>query len=132
MNEHFVIHKGSVVAHPLTKRQRFIRRAALVALASIAAIGSMLSASPGVAHADANSYLKKLAEAGYYGNNSKWHELGWAVCRAQSAGVPDFDIAQVLASSSMPGVYLAEGYEIIQIANDELCPTVRGSSTFKA
>lgn len=122
MNDHFVISNGNVVAHPLTKRQRFIRRAACAAIAFIAAIGSMLLASPGVAHADRYTYLDRLVDAGFYGSTEDlWVQMGYAICNAQSGGVSNASIAADIVANTGAGIYTAEAYEIIYITNQELC-----------
>ena len=95
------------------------RLALCVLVLSALAVAGLL-ASPD-ASADRGSFLQKLDEAGYYGPVARWVNTGYAICNAQSVGVPNSVIASTIVANTGPGIYTTEAYEIIIITNQELC-----------
>ena len=117
--DHVVVSNGEIVSHPSTRRRKWLTRTLTVLVGLGAILAAMWNATP--AHADTNSYLARLASAGYTGPVMKWTNLGYDVCQLQAAGVPIILIANKIVATTGSGIYTADAYEIIGIANDELC-----------
>lgn len=114
--EYVRVVNGRIVAQSTWKA-----RLALCALVLSALAVAGLLASPD-ASADRGSYLQRLVNAGFYGSTEdSWVQMGYAICNAQSGGVSNYSIAQTIVANTGAGIYTAEAYEIITIANQELC-----------
>lgn len=79
----------------------------------------------GPASADNYTYLNRLAVAGYTGPTATWLSLGFRICAAEASGLTPGLIASVIVMNTGEGIYTPEAFEIIRIANDELCNTGR-------
>lgn len=124
MKNHYVIHKGKIVSSPRTKLQR-IRTGVLTALVTaIAVIVATMLSSPN-AHADTNTYLGRLSDAGYTGPIDAWVNMGRRICTAQALAISNSLIALEIVAKTGSGIYTSDAYEIIDIADDELCPSIR-------
>jgi hypothetical protein len=118
--DHAIIHRGEMVSAPLNRRT-VIRNRILLALAILAALASAsLLASPD-AKASNMTYLYALADAGYRGSDAAWLDTGYDICQLQAAGVDTSLIASKIVVTTGSGIYTADAYEIIGIANMHLC-----------
>ena len=93
----------------------------LVVIAGIAIFGLAMFAACVPAKADMNSFLTALANKGYTGPIAKWQVLGNGICEAQSQGFDTRQIAMYIVTHTGSGIYTNDAYEIISIANRELC-----------
>ena len=93
----------------------------LVVIAGIVIFGLAMFAACVPAKADMNSFLQAMANKGYTGPISVWERIGNGVCAAQAAGYDTRQIANYLVVNTGAGIYSDEAYEIISIANRELC-----------
>lgn len=95
-------------------------------LISIAAVvGAFLGAfivGIGSAKADSVSYLYRLADNGYRGSDARWLTTGEWICNNQWR-YNDYQMAHAIVVNTGAGIYMPEGYQIIQIAREELCGT---------
>lgn len=80
----------------------------------------MLLASPD-ARADNTSFVDQMRIAGYVGADRALLQWGYQVCQLEARGIPKSLIASKIVMSTGSGIYTADAYEIIGIANDELC-----------
>lgn len=126
-NGELKINGERIAAPPTAKRQKFktIRnRIACGLVITIAVITAMLLASPN-SRADTNSYLDRLSDAGYTGPINGWVNMGNRICTAQALAISNSLIAIEIVAKTGAGIYTADAYEIIDIADDELCPSIR-------
>ena len=93
----------------------------LVVLSAIAIFGLVMFAACTPAKADMNSFLTALANKGYTGPIATWERMGNQICQAQAQGYDARTIARAIVASTGTGIYSEEAYEIISIANRELC-----------
>ena len=119
MNQ-FTVSNGEIVSTPSTRQQKLRTRILTFLLALGAILSAGLLASP-ESHADANSYINRLEEAGYTGPVSTWIEIGQYVCNAQARGQHRWVIARTIVLNTGAGVYTADANEVIDIANAEYC-----------
>lgn len=126
--KHISVYKGEIVDTPLTRRQKIRVRIGLVLMVAGAILGAMWLATP-QANADAVSYVTRLANAGYTGPVGTWVSIGFDICRLQANGVGQDLIASKIVLTTGAGIYTADAYEIIGIANEELCYLLNGQST---
>ena len=117
--EHFDVYKGEIVNTPTTFKQKIIRTVTITVLIGAAIFAALALASPG--RADSNSYLSALAVAGYVGSDQGWINRGWDICQLENAGVPQSVIASKIVATTGAGIYTADAYEVIGIANVHLC-----------
>ena len=102
----------------------------LVVIAGIAIFGLAMFAACVPAKADMNSFLQTLANKGYTGPIANWEKMGNQICLAQAQGYDARTIARAIVVSTGTGIYSEEAYEIISIANRELC--IHGGSPAQA
>ena len=93
----------------------------LVVIAGIAIFGLAMFAACVPAKADMNSFLQTLANKGYTGPIANWEKMGNQICLAQAQGYDSRTIARAIVAATGTGIYSEEAYEIIAIANQELC-----------
>lgn len=117
--EHFTVNNGKMVDTPKTKSQKFWTRMFLFLMVAGAGIAAMFIAAPD-ANADMNSYLQRLANLGYTGPIVKWEAMGNAICQMQGK-YTTAQIAYAIVATTGAGIYTEDAYEIIGVANDELC-----------
>lgn len=110
----------------MVTRRRDPRVLGTVLAAAALALTAMVTAAP--AHADSDSYVKKLKEAGISlprGDN-EMKEWGWEVCALFAKGVqPDKVRDQaVYNSASRPqyGMTVEQADTIVRVAVTDLCP----------
>lgn len=124
MTNHYVIHKGKIVSSPRTKFQRIRTRILFGILTAVTAGLAAFISTPN-AHADTNSYLDRLSDAGYTGPINAWVNMGNRICTAQALAISNSLIALEIVAKTGTGIYTSDAYEIIDIADDELCPSIR-------
>lgn len=92
---------------------------AAIALGGLSVMALMVSPP---AKADVNSYLSSLGDAGYNSyKTATWMNIGNDICQLEAAGVPKSIIASKVVVTTGSGIYTADAYEIIGIANANLC-----------
>lgn len=72
------------------------------------------------AQADSVSYLYRLGGLGYRGSDARWLTTGEWICTNQWR-YSDYQMAYAIMTTTGSGIYMAEGYEIIDVARQELC-----------
>lgn len=120
MEDHFTVSRGNMVQTPRAKNQKLRTRIGLGLLVVGAGIAAMLIATP-KAHADMDGYLTRLANSGYQGPIWKWQRMGYQICAAEAAGYSRGQIAGIIVATTGANIYTADAFEIIQIADEELC-----------
>lgn len=90
-------------------------------IAGIVIFGFAMFAACAPAKADMNSFLQTLANKGYTGPVSVWQRIGTGICEAQAQGYDTRQIANAIVTHTGAGIYTNDAYEIIAVANQELC-----------